>query len=96
MKIVSFYELVALPVGTIYSYYEPAICTGLYRKGENIIHPDGNAHDFYEGTLIAQCINGEHPAVDDVECRWGWYDYDQQYAVYESEDLALMREMLNG
>ena len=95
MKILTFSEFVQLPEGTIYSYYEPAICRGLYRKGGNLTH-DGIPTDFWEASVIAECVNGDFPKVEHIESRWGLYDYDQCFAVYDEADIALMIKMLSS
>lgn len=96
MKIIGFEDFAASPVGTIFSYYEPAICNGLYRKGETLRDGGGDTIDFFESTIMAACWNGEHPVVDDIQCRWGMYDFSQQFAVYEPKDIEAMVAMLTG
>lgn len=93
MKILSFTEFCALPNGAIYSYYQPAICEGLFRKGTTI-YSDGEPIDFYEACLVPQCWNGEHPTVDAIECRWGLYYYEQLFAVFEPKDIETLKNML--
>ena len=94
MKIVGFYEFCSLPAGTVFSYYEPCVITGLYRKGDTIAHDADGPSDFWESSIQAECINGDHPTVDDIESRWALYDRDAEFAVYEPEDIAKMKEML--
>ena len=93
MKIASFDEFAALPEGAIFSFYEPRICEGLYRKGATISF-DGGPKDFFYGCLVAQCWNGEPPTVDDIQSRWGAFDYEQQFAIYEPDDIACLVRML--
>lgn len=93
MKILNFSEFAALPPGAIFSYYEPAICTGLHRKGDTISY-DSGPKDFFEAHLWPQCWNGEHPTVDNIESRWGMYEYDQLFAVCEPSDVAAIITML--
>lgn len=93
MKVMGFEEFAVLPPGTIFSYFEPMVVDGLFRKGDTILH-DGKPGDYFEGFLTAQCWNGEPPTVDDIESRWGAFDYSQQYAVYEPEDIATLCRML--
>lgn len=95
MKIVKFNEFVKMPAGTIFSYYEPHVTRGLYRKGESIAY-DGELSDFYEAPVMAESWNLCEPVVDDTECRWGMFDYDEMYAIYEEEDIVKMIEMLTG
>lgn len=101
MKVVGFDEFAALPEGTIFSYYKPCICEGLYRKGETLyrekIDPTSGLSgpfDFFECSLVPMCWNGEPPIADDINSRWGMYDFDQQFAVFEEKDLAVLRELL--
>lgn len=96
MKIYDFDSFAALPSGTIFCYFEPMICTGLHRKGETLLDEEGRARDFFEAYLVAQCWNGDHPTVDAIECRWGMYDYAQQFAVYEPADIETLRKMLGN
>lgn len=95
MRILKFSEFAALPPGAIYSYYKPAICRGLFRKGETILW-DGEARDFFESSLVPNCWNGEPPTVDNIVSRWGLYEYDQLFAVFESKDLETLRCMLSS
>src|SRR5262245_48431229 len=95
MKIVNFDELVKLPKGTIYSDYEPCVCDGLFRF-ESVIEYEGGPKDFFYTSLIGQCDNGEAPVVDDVMSRWGLFDYNAQFAVYEKADLTLIKSMISA
>lgn len=89
MRIVSLEDFLNLPSGTIYSEYEPAVCTGLYRKGESL---DG---DFFCSSLIAECLNGDHPTVDGVQSRWGRFAFSAQFVVYDQEDIETIRSLLS-
>lgn len=93
MKILNFQQFCALPEGAIYSYYEPAICTGLYRKGGTISY-DGAPHDFCEASLVPYCPNGDPPIVDSEEMRWGVYNEKQLFAVLDESDIQTIRDML--
>lgn len=103
MKIVTLQDFFKLPAGTIYSDYEPAICTGLFRKGDTCALENGEPFDFFYASVIAECYsesftleNDLAPTVDDIETRWGLYDGDAQFAVYEPADLEVMRKLLFG
>jgi hypothetical protein len=98
VKIVTLQEFFKLPPGTIYSNYEPAICTGLFRKGDTCALDNGECFDFFYASVCAECYseNDLTPMVDDVETRWALYDEGAQFAVYEPADLAVMRKMLFG
>lgn len=93
MRIVGFEEFCSLPEGTVFSYWEPCITSGLYRRGE-VISFDGGPRDFYEASLKAESYNGEQPVVDLGESRWGLFDYDQKFVVYDRDDIAVIAEGL--
>lgn len=94
MKILDFDSFCALPAGTIYSYYEPVTCTGLFRKGDTIVDDGGDALDFWEDSLVPNCWNGDPPSVDEIPCRWGLYDVGAEFAVYEPADIAVLASLL--
>lgn len=94
MKIVGFDEFCEMPEGTIFSYFEPCVTEGLYRLGEVVFSKDNKPIDFFETSLKAECHNGAEPVVDLIESRWGMYDYLQEFAVYEGEDIAVIRKGL--
>jgi hypothetical protein len=98
MRIVNFEEFVKLPVGTVYSYWEPEIATGLYRRGDICHDTNGKPIDFYESNLIAwKYYYGSRdtaPFVDLTPGRWGLYDYDQLFVIYEEADIAKIAEGL--
>ena len=87
MRIVGFEEFCGLPEGTVFSYWKPCQTSGLYRRGE-VISFDGGPRDFYEASLKAESYNGEPLVVDLTESRWGLFEYDQQFVVYDSDDIA--------
>lgn len=93
MKIITFREFAEMNEGTIFSYFKPMICEGLYRKGKTICH-DGIPIDYFEESLVADCWNGEHPTVGDSLTRWGIFEYEQQYAVYEVNDIEAIISLL--
>lgn len=104
MKILNFLDFVALPAGAIFSYYDPAICTGLYRKGESLV-PDGAVPpvptDFFKAPLLGECkfYAGrvvEPPIVDLTESRWNDYDEHALFAVYEADDIMAIISALIG
>jgi hypothetical protein len=101
MKILTFDEFAALPPGTLFSYYEPTICIGLYRKGETLLNsssPGDNINlpfDYFETSLVPICWNGqEPPTLEGVETRWGEYEDGQLYAVFEPADIETLRSLL--
>jgi hypothetical protein len=87
MKILSFDKFVMLPSGTIFSYYTPCMCDGLYRKGNSIKHPDGVFRDYFEASVTPFCLQGDDPVESAIEGRWGAFEYDQLYAVLEQDDI---------
>jgi hypothetical protein len=89
MQIVGFEEFCGLPEGTVFSYWEPCLTSGLYRRGK-VISFDGEPQDFYEASLKAESYNGEFPDVDLTESRWGLYEYDQQFVVYDQDDIQVI------
>lgn len=96
MKILKFDEFIKLPKGTIYSYYEPCLCVGLYRKGDSIKHPDGIFRDYFEASVVPFCEQGDDPVVDGIEGRWALFEYDQLYAVFDADDIMEAVSMLTS
>lgn len=97
MKVLGFHEFAALPEGTIFSYFKPMVCEGLCRKGKTLHRggdEGGEPCDFFECSLVPTCWNGEPPTVDSVESRWGIFDFDQQFAVFDDEDVAVLCQLL--
>lgn len=94
MQILNFTDFAALPAGTVFSYYKPTVCDGLFRKGETISWDDA-PHDFFEASLVPNCWNGDEPTVDNIESRWGLFNYDQLFAVFETQDIETLRTMLS-
>jgi hypothetical protein len=92
MKVVTIHELMLLPTGTIFSRYEPVMCSGLFRKMENIEY-DGSV-DFYYQDLEPSCTNGDPPIFDGSISRWAMYDHEEQFAVFEADDVKLLKEQL--
>lgn len=95
MKILGLDEFLKLPNGTLYSEYKPTVCTGLFVKYDTITQPDEDPADFFCVSLIAECVNGEHPTTDNAMSRWAMFDYNAQFAVYESADIKTIRGQLN-
>lgn len=103
MKIVGLQELGALPEGTIYSDYEPAIVEGLYRFHSPIRHEaGGKVNDFFYTNLIAIVdLQQRHEQPEtaglclaDALTRWGLFEDDAQFLVYEAADLHHLVEHL--
>jgi hypothetical protein len=85
MKVIDFDEFIQLPEGTIFSYFEKGNCSGFFLKGESLAHR-GDLNDYCETSLVPDCWNGDPPTLGDSS-RWGCFDYDQMYAIYEEEDI---------
>lgn len=96
MKIVDLQQFFALPAGVIFGYYEPCIITGLMRKGDTILSREGEPIDFFEATVGAECPNGDPPICEDIEGRWGVFDQNAQFVIYELADLQVMAGMINA
>mgnify|MGYP006367546045 FL=1 len=93
MRIVNFHEFCGLPDGTVFSYWEPCIVSGLYRRGSVIQGVDGPL-DFFEATRVAASCGGEFPVCELVEARWGMFDREQLFLVYEPQDIAVIADGL--
>lgn len=95
MRIVDFDDFVKLPPGTVFSFYEPYVCTGLHILRGVITHEgETKASDFFYISLIATCWNGDPPTCECAIERDGCFDYNRQFAVYEAADLYNIRETL--
>lgn len=73
------------------------VCEGLFRKGSTIYRDDElkqDPIDYFQCSLVPECINGEAPDIGPTESRWGIFDHDQQYAVFEPADIAVLRSLL--
>ncbi len=96
MKIVNRTEFLKLPVGTVYSPYEPCAFTDLCIKGESITNDwfqvsimmagnDGAVEDF---TADEHKAGRSFPMDFDCEGRDGLYEpADRLYAVYDRVDV---------
>ncbi len=102
MKLVNFKDFAGLPAGTLFSYYEPAIFTGLWSKGKTIIS-DGQYGmpvgpiDYFQRSLLPSISGDLHdPIIAGVTERWGEYEYTQLYCIYEEQDLDVLRKLVEG
>ncbi|RTK93412.1 MAG: hypothetical protein EKK64_10240 [Neisseriaceae bacterium] len=97
MRIVNFKEFVELPSGTIFSYYEPDVYVGLFRKEDTIYDSWENskskeAIDYFQVSLLPQTdFNQEFFGLKE---RWGEFSWEQQYAIYEESDLQILRKLI--
>lgn len=106
MKIVSYTELQALPAGTIFSYYEPCLFSGLHKKGPpqrcDLVEADliapiacNNSEGFIDQCGKAE--KGEDVPLDfEYYGREGLFNEKQLYAVYSGEDIAALVRALSG
>ena len=107
MKIVNRKTFLELPVGTLFSEYEPHVFYGLFIK------TDFCNEDYFEKELIGniKCDNsGEFAerleltrlkgvSIDldfDVDGRNGCFRNDQLYAIYEKKDIKQLIDMLTA
>jgi hypothetical protein len=101
MRIVSYDEFMALPVGTIYSHFRPCIVEGLFRKGYMLTHEEtGKPYDFTYIDLLGDVDNDtdEYTTRPPGDCgRDGFYGYDdRKLLVYEKSDIAILVGLLKG
>ncbi len=97
MKQMSLDEFLTLPPGAVFSLWEPCVSNGLHVKGRTIVQDIGDgpfSNDFYYLPLLPEPadmnaqVSDLTPKLPTMLYRWGMYDYDQLFAVYESEDVA--------
>ena len=95
MKIVEFKEFCSLPDGTIFAYLSDCcgIAEGLWRRGE-VIFSDGRPMDYFEADILAARYNCGPFQLDEAVGRWGMYEYEQKYLIYEEPDLSRMIAIL--
>jgi hypothetical protein len=98
MKLVTWAEFLNLPVGTIYSNYEPRIVTGLYRKGQTLRRSgDDEPIDFYYVDLLGDVDDDGDLCGPGDWGRDGMYGYDGRLLmVYEAEDVKTLVDLLQG
>lgn len=98
MKIVNFKTFIAMPAGVIFSYYQPCIFEGLWRKEETINHNDGDPPGDYFQTSLLPTFDSMSQDVElsDLMERDGAFDYDRLYAVYEADDVARLKKFLES
>lgn len=107
MRIVTRKELMELPSGTVFSYYEPCVFHDLYIKDSA---PDEWSPDFVVSGLIGAIARtssddfiencermerGESMSVDfEFSGREGLFDHEQLFSVYEKSDVEILIERL--
>lgn len=90
MKLITLSDMIACPEGTVFTAYRPHLCTGLFKKLGNI-----DQKDFWyvnllpvsddEGLIEFGTMNGE---------RWAHYDPNEQFVVWEADDVDLLAKVL--
>jgi len=98
MKILNFYEFAALPEGAIYSNWEPHVARDLCIKGETLnSSEDGRACDFFYRSLLPEWDwQNEKVEIQELWSRWGEYDDTVLFAVYDAEDVAMVKGLMPG
>jgi len=106
MRIVSREELMRLPAGTVFSYYEPCVFNGLYIKSSEVndkpdfyiqeligaVKSDGG--DFFDKCRLME--KGESLPVDfEIMSREGLFDDSLLYGIYEKEDIKKLIKILS-
>jgi len=89
-KIVKLGELLKMREGTIFSEYKPQYTSGLYRF-------DGQCgpRDFYYQDLLGTVGDNNTPEFDlNSGSRWALYDEDEEFFVYEEEEVEILAEAL--
>ena len=94
VRFVDFNEFIKLPKGTVFSEYEHDN-NNLYILDRVLYKEDGTHRDYnytdlgYYGSGMGSIVDG---AV--IGCRWGLYDYNCTYIVYEKEDvMKILKEL---
>lgn len=100
MKVLKWPEFAALGCHVLFSFCdEYGNCTDLALKHETI-SLDGDPRDFFFHPLIAQRKMGADadntPEVTYLLERWGEYNYDQLFAVYEFLDMEIILSAVNA
>ena len=109
MKIVDRDTFIKMPANTVYSDYSPCYFGPLCINGGSIIFDSGNDYfyqqivgavdaddpgEFVDKLSVAEA-NGTNVGLDlYCESRDGYFEYDQLYAVWDKEDVAMLIERL--
>ena len=108
MKIINLTEFLKMPIGTIYSKYEPCYFSGLMVKDKNSGEIDfyyndliGNVDNENTGDFFDKCTEAEKSGKSlkldfDIIGRDASYNKNQLFAVYEKEDIeGLVKTLIN-
>lgn len=98
MRLHKFKDFLKLPAGVIFSYYQPCIFNGLFKKGssiqdidffyEDLIAPiKCSGSDEYNESLMDWREGEELELEFDVGQREGLFDEEQLYAVYSEDEI---------
>ena len=109
MKIVTRKELMELPAGTVFSYYEPCVFHDLNIKDSE---PNDGSPDFVISGLIGSVAHTSSeefvencekmqrrysmPVDFELTGREGLFDHEQLFAVYERADVEILIERLKN
>jgi hypothetical protein len=108
MKIVTWKEFMKLPMGTVFSFYEPMAFNNLMIKTSDLQRSD---FDFYYCSLVGAVDNDDtgdfldkctameeegasFPANFEMENRDGMFDTDRLFAIYEILDVEELIRVL--
>jgi hypothetical protein len=98
MKSMTFKEFTDLPDGVVFSYWQPCVAHGLYIRGRIIRRDNGEAFDYYEVPLLPDQSSPDAAFEFGLETsiRWGCYNFDQLYAVYNQADVDELVRLLTN
>lgn len=94
MKIIDFYELAKQPKGTIFAEWDEGSHGPISRLGNFIFKNDGTPIDYFCCEIASFSPNGCGPCVSNIEGRWGMFDHDAKFLVWEKEDVERMVRIL--
>ena len=106
MKIVNLEEFRKMPLGTLFSKFEPCVFESLCIKGQNTGLQDFYSQDISSAVVDLQSgcpeklldahTSGESLPMDfDSVCRDGMYNSKQLFAVWERDDVLKLVAKLN-
>lgn len=99
MRVVTYKELVGSPIGTVFSVYSeenrPGKCmfyptrqllvlTDVYGSSSGLLSSIDFSYTILAGVVWDEILFDAEPCIDD---RWGLYEYDNLFIVYEKEDV---------
>lgn len=105
MKQMPLDEFLKLPPGAVFSFWKPCVSDGLHVKGETIERNPLDSTEpagFYYLPLLPEAedtygrVENHSPVLPTSLYRWGVFDFDQLFAVYEADDLAALVSSLGA